>query len=57
MAVILAPRFAKGLSSFMFSASLVGPLAEAGVEGVSARAAGAEALPPEVARGPLILEA
>jgi hypothetical protein len=56
MAVITAPRFAKHLSPFMFSATLVGPLAEAGVHGVSPSAAGAEALPAETARGLLMLE-
>ncbi|MCA1814351.1 MAG: hypothetical protein LC624_10450 [Halobacteriales archaeon] len=56
MAVITAPRFAKDLSPFMFSASLVGALAEAGVHGVSLKSAGAEALPPEMANAPLLLE-
>lgn len=55
MPVIKAPAFARYLSPFMFSAFLVGPLAEAGVEGVAPHAAGAELLPPEVAQGPLML--
>jgi hypothetical protein len=53
MAVITAPRFAQHLSSFMFSASLVGALADAGVPGVERASAGAERMlePP----GPLVL--
>lgn len=55
MPVIAVPKFASKLSPFMFSASLVGPLAEAGLPGVEAAAAGAELLP-EGATGPLMLE-
>lgn len=55
MPVIAVPKFARNLSPFMFSAALVGPLAEAGLEGVEAAAAGAELLPPD-ASGPLVLE-
>lgn len=55
MPVIASPKFAKHLSPFMFSATLVGPLAEAGLEGVETASAGAEMLPPD-ATGPLMLE-
>jgi hypothetical protein len=55
MPAIVPPRFARDLSPFMFSATIVGPLAEAGLEGVEPAAAGAELLPPEVAAAPLVL--
>ncbi|HEV8359702.1 MAG TPA: hypothetical protein VGR28_04515 [Candidatus Thermoplasmatota archaeon] len=54
MAVILAPRYARKMSAFMFSASLVGALAEAGIAGVEPKASGAESLPEGM--GPLLLE-
>lgn len=54
MPVIAVPKFAKRLSPFMFSATLVGPLAEAGLPGVEPAAAGAEMLPAN-ANGPLVL--
>lgn len=53
MAVIVAPRLASRLSSFMFSATMVGALAESGVEGVAPAAAGAERM--LEAPGPLVL--
>jgi hypothetical protein len=56
MPVIAPPRFAKHLSPFMFSAALVGPLAQAGLPGVEAATGGAELLPEEVARGPLLVQ-
>jgi hypothetical protein len=54
MAVIPAPDFARKMSSFMFSASLVGALAQAGLAGVEAQAPGASLLAPDQA-GPLVL--
>lgn len=54
MPVLAPPKFAKHLSPFMFSAALVGTLAEAGLAGVEPAAAGAELLP-EGATGPLVL--
>lgn len=55
MPVIAAPRFARHLSPFMFSATLVGPLAEAGLPGVEPAAAGAELLP-EGEAAPIVLQ-
>lgn len=55
MAVIAPPRFASRMSAFMFSAILVGPMAEAGLEGVSPMGPGAELLPEGM--GPIVLEA
>jgi hypothetical protein len=50
MPAILAPPLAKRMSAFMFSATMVGALAEAGVDGVEQHAASSELLRPEDAR-------
>jgi len=55
MSVLVAPKSVRKLSGFMFSAAVVGILAESGLEGVDAATAGAEFFP-DGAPGPLLLE-